>query len=933
MLSSDAITSTAIVVVHTMKYISLMPELNNADALEDNVLRNFGGAVENNLNHVLGNLSDTSEDLAIFTYSSYIDTSQLEDKLTSSKDKFTVFSLNTQSIHAKFNYLYPLFLDLCNKDLGFSAICLQETWLSEDDNTSIYHIPNYNIVHQGKTCSGHGGLIIYIHDRYQFEVRNLCPESRIWESLFIDIYGTDLKKAITLGNIYRPPKENNSDPVISTFIDELSPIIQTLSSENSETILVGDFNIDLLKVNEKSKYGEYLDLFHTNGFYPKITLPTRFSSRSCSLIDQIYCKLSATTNSATAGIIISNISDHLPYFISIDKIISKQMNPKYIEIRTNNEHAKLNYCEAVGKLNIMGKLNQDSLNDPNVNYDLLECMLTRLHNTHFPTKTVRYNKHKHKKSTWITAGIIRSIKRKDKLYRKLKQTPRNIPTYQTLADNLRVYQFNLKKIIAAAKRTHYAHLFDEFKSDARKTWDTIRQIIDNNRNKFEFPKCFHINRLRVTNNKDIANKFNEFFVNIGSKLANSIKSNTNDIPFTSYLKNKTSSTFSFSEITEETVLRTINELSAKRSTGHDSICTELLKRIKAFISSPLCLIVNQSLNTGIFPGKLKIAKVIPLYKKGDSTQLGNYRPISLLPSISKVFEKVVYNQLSTYLSTNQLLYGSQHGFRKQHSTETATLELVDTLLQTLDSGKLPISIFLDLSKAFDTLDHTILITKLKHYGISGTSLNWISNYLTDRQQFVQYKGTMSNTRPILTGVPQGSVLGPLLFIIYINDIHCASNKFKSILYADDTTLVGSLHSFESQTHPNDHTTLSNNINKELSLISEWLNANKLSLNKDKTKYMIHHFSQRDVSQLKISLNLEGKQIQGICEFNFLGTTIQDTLNWAPHTDRIANKISRTLGVMNKLKHFLPTYTLRTMYNSLILPHLNFSILSWGLQVG
>ena len=143
--------------------------------------------------------------------------------------------------------------------------------------------------------------------------------------------------------------------------------------------------------------------------------------------------------------------------------------------------------------------------------------------------------------------------------------------------------------------------------------------------------------------------------------------------------------------------------------------------------------------------------------------------------------------------------------------------------------------------------------------------------------------------------------------------------------------MGSLHSFESQTHPNDYTTLSNNINKELSHISEWLNANKLSLNKDKTKYMIHHFSQRDVSQLKITLNLEGKQIQGIREFNFLGTTIEETLNWALHTDRIANKISRTLGFMNKLKQFLPTYTLRTMYNSLILPHLNFSILSWGLH--
>ena len=239
---------------------------------------------------------------------------------------------------------------------------------------------------------------------------------------------------------------------------------------------------------------------------------------------------------------------------------------------------------------------------------------------------------------------------------------------------------------------------------------------------------------------------------------------------------------------------------------------------------------------------LKIAKVIPLFKKGDQHLLDNYRPISLLPVISKIFEKIVFKQTYEYLTVNNLLYSSQYGFRKGHSTELASIELVDRASEYLDSGKLPISVFLDLSKAFDTLNHSILFDKLKYYGVSTTPLNWFASYLHNRKQFVDYEGTLSNTVLMTTGVPQGFILGPLLFIIYMNDIQEASKNFKTILYADDTNLISPLCSISASTSLKNVQTeqLSENINKELDNILEWLNTNKLSLNVKKNE--IHDIS-------------------------------------------------------------------------------------------
>ena len=457
------------------------------------------------------------------------------------------------------------------------------------------------------------------------------------------------------------------------------------------------------------------------------------------------------------------------------------------------------------------------------------------------------------------------------------------------------------------------------------SWKTINEILTKNQTKNKFPTVFNDNGSMITDKVNIANKFNVFFTNIGEKIAKGINYDGN-MTYGHYLNKDIHSSFTFMNIDEDAINKIIYNLPPKSSSGRDGISTKLLKVIAPVIIKPLTLLINQVLNTGTFPDKLKIAKVIPIFKKGDPSLFENYRPISLLPAISKVVEKIIALQLSSYFEKNKLLFDNQYGFRPKHSTEHAALELIDRITNKMDTNEIPLNIFLDLSKAFDTIDHSILLNKLKYYGLKGSTLNLFQSYLSNRKQYTEIEDTTSTILPIQVGVPQGSILGPILFIIYVNDLPQCSNKFDFIMYADDTTLSSTIDSF---CDINSNASADSLINAEIDKVIEWLKINKLSLNKNKSKYMTFHMPKKQIQHL--TLKIDGINIEKVEEFNFLGLTMDTNLKWKKHTDKISNKCSKITGVLNRLKLLFPQEIKCLLYNSLIVPHINYCITAWGFH--
>ena len=906
--------------------------------LANDLLEKLGGVEKHNLNSLL-QFGDSAEDSSCYSPSDYYDIESFIKLTKNQKQAFSSLTLNIESIQAKFDLLLSFVENISQHNFYFDSLFLQETWLTDiqcnSENIKRFDIPGYQTIPLGRKCGRKGGLIIYLHDKYKYVLRDkLYKASNDWEGLFADVTHCNNEKLnckITLANIYRPPRDNYSDASINKFLKPYSEIHTKLTKENSTLVTGGDFNINLLNLTSREKFQEYFDIFIGNGSLPMITHPTRFSKKKATLIDQIYCRFSKYTSHRTSGIIATKISDHLPCFSIMNFANKDPPKPKFINIQRKGPKEIENFKKEIIDQLIKCNFNTDPLADPNENYNLLEKIIIAARVKCFPVVRVKYNKYKHKLTPWITFGLLNSIKHRDKLYVKLIKTSLLSAKYIVIENEYKDYCSILQSSLRKAKADYYHKQFQNNVSDIKKTWTKINEVLCRKSKKAEMPDYFLDGNKVLTENVDIANCFNNFFANIGPTLANSIKGPMGQ-SYKDYLKTKIESNFSFDTVDNTYVLNLINKLKPKTSFGHDGLSSIMLKDIATSVSPILTCIINQSLCTGIFPESLKIAKIIPIFKKENPHITDNYRPVSLLPIISKIFEKVVFTQVYDYFNENKLLYKSQYGFRKLHSTELAALEFTDQIVYNLEQGKLPLAIFLDLSKAFDTIDHNILLDKLSYYGISDNALKWFKSYLRQRKQYVQYGDSKSAMSYIKTGVPQGSILGPLLFIIYMNDIAAVTKKFHFTLYADDTSLLEPLCTFSVDSEEN-FDQISKNINQELKLITDWLSLNKLSLNAKKTKMMVFHHKQKRICTKSLKLYISSKKIECVKEFNFLGIMLDENLNWKSHVQKISGKIAGVAGTLSRLKRFLPSSILKTIYNALIQPHLNLGVLLWGIKIG
>ena len=795
--------------------------------------------------------------------------------------------LNICSIKSKIDDVKTL---LEHSDLD--VLCLVETFLTEEVDDTLLEVPGYNFHRCDRNAdsnkkSGGGLLMYYKNSRDISPIQNSDLITPSIECTFLTL---NLKQArpTVIGAIYRPP-----DASYINSIDDWEKHMNSLNfPNNADLVLLGDINIDLLENNSASKcLNKFLK---SNCLEQVINKPTRITDTSSTLIDHIYINNPSLYHHR--GVIDPNLSDHCMTFIT-RKYQSPSKEKQTVFIRNYRNFDASLFEEDLEQVNWNSVTNCSDVNEAVscFNFEFLTVL-----NKHLPWKKLRVRK---SNASWVTSEFLSLIDRREYLAKKYRDCP--CPEHHALKLQSRRDCVKMRNIL---KRDYLRKTLDQYRNNPKKLWQTIRNFWPTaGKTKNRINKI-----LNYTDDSDIADALNDHFSSVASKVLDNID-HTTDIH--EVLPPQQPPIFDFKEITYIAIASAIDRLSSSSASSHDGITAFMLKAGKAALVPIFHHIFNLSINTKVFPDIWKEAIVTPLFKSGQRDDPNNYRPISVLSTISKVLERCVHDQLYSYLSVNNLLNDRQSGFRKGHSTSTCLVDFLDNIYREVDEGGACGVLFLDLSKAFDTVDHEILLLKLRHLGLKTCAVSWFQSYLFNRQQVTRSGGRLSSPRRMSSGVPQGSILGPLLFICYINDLPNCLSSADSFLYADDTAIL---------VKGKDVMDIELNLNEEFKRVDKWFSCNKLSVNTTKTKGML--FSSNRYRDKDKTLTIDeprentGQAIEHVSVYKYLGLWLDPHLTFEHHMNSICRKVKSRTYILRQMRSYISENLALDLYQSLIAPH-------------
>ena len=840
----------------------------------------------------------------------YYDTHEfhaLKDKLS---DPFSVLHTNISSLQHNGEELFDLLADL---EFKFDVVALTETWNPEDKKHKFTPpiMEGYSpyVGTTGSTLKG--GCGVYINTDLSFNPRkdlniriqtDVCELETSWVELIFDKQPNRL-----IGVVYRHPKKNDSQTS-----DNLQATMNKIKKENKNTLIVGDFNFDLLNHENNDQISKFLHMMIENSYQPCILEPTRIVlGNKPSLVDNIF---SNSIEPVSSGNLYQKVSDHLPSFVIFNNCKSQKKKKEFVKKRCPKPNFDLTKFQADLLELILHKIvNFDEFYKA---YDYSHKMILNILDEHYPIKILNRKEIELERKPWITKGILTSTKIKNATYRKFVKS-RTLDKTSDIYIKFKRYRDLINTLKRKSQKQFHIDYFQKNLNNAKKAWTGINTIL-NKKKKQKISDIFlNVDGKLVTDQKIVSKLFNNYFINVADNLAQKIpKPNTK---YQDYLKNPNEHSIYLHETTPDEVEKIITKLDPNKAADIYGISTKLVKDGGLVMTEIITFLFNMSISQGKFPDALKNAKVVPVHKDDSRLEMSNYRPISLLPTLSKIFEKLMYARLIDFFSKNNILFENQFGFQSNMSTEYAVNQVLNYIMESLEKNEIGVCIFLDFAKAFDTVNHEILLDKLEHYGIRGIALSWIRNYLTNRMQCTEIGDIQSELELIKCGVPQGSVLGPLLFLIYINDIVNSSKLFNFTLFADDTSLYYSCKNSKN---------LENIINGELAKISDWLSANRLSLNVTKSKLL--YFTNKNRNSFKdINIKINGELLKEVDSAKYLGVHMDNKLNWNVHTSNIKLRLSKGISMLAKIRHYVPESVRRSLYFTFINSHTGYNLLNWG----